>query len=344
MAEHTNRDGVSTPPTFFTVSNAGYFPGTVALLNSLRLTGNPGELVVLDVNLSRGQKDVLAPHCSLVKVPHEIAINPLLLKAFPALLTVSGVVVIIDSDIIVTGSLSRAVDRARDGKVCVYPDTDSRRWFSEWSELFGLAGPLRRQTYVNSGFVTFSPERWPELLHRWQSLSEHIESSQTRAGGAARDTPLWDGDQDAFNALLMSEIPAEAIEILPYDEAPTSYSARHSMRVHDVDRLTCSQAGLPSIFVHASGTPKPWQFDGWRRQLWHDGYARLLPRVLFADDVTIRLRPADLPLWARPGRLAHLGTRGLDLAHAVSSPLPARLRSSVASFVQRHRSVTDVAP
>jgi hypothetical protein len=34
--------------TFYTVSNEPYFLGTVALLNSLRKTGNDGSFVVLD--------------------------------------------------------------------------------------------------------------------------------------------------------------------------------------------------------------------------------------------------------------------------------------------------------
>jgi hypothetical protein len=315
-----------TKPTFYTVSNAQYFPGTVALLNSLRLTGNLGELVVLDVDLTASQRKLLRGHCTLVKVPHEVAINPLLLKPFPAVLEPDGVVVIIDSDIIVTKSLAHLVEDARQGRICVFPDAQSDRWFAEWKDLFDLGGSLRRQPYVNSGFVAFSTARWPALLHRWRSLAECIDSSSTRAGGAARDTPLWDGDQDALNAILMSEIPEDALAMRPVHEAPTSYSDRRRMRVVDIDRLLCTYDDRSSLFVHAAGTPKPWEGTSWERRIWKDGYVQLLPRVLFADDATVKLRPADVPLWVRPGRLAQLATYGLDVGHSLLRLAPATLR------------------
>jgi hypothetical protein len=319
-----------TSPTFYTVSTARYFPGTVALLNSLRLTGNTGELVVLDVDLSSQQKAHLDPHCTLVEVPRRVAVNPLLLKPFPASLGASGIVVIIDSDIIVTGDLSRVLAEAEAGKICVYPDSQSDRWFAEWEQLFELAAPLRRQGYVNSGFVAFSSASWPELLRRWQRMSETIPSARTRAGGAARETPLWDGDQDALNAILMSEVPADALAMLPAAEAPASMRDRHRVRVLDTHGLACSVGDLPTVFVHSAGTPKPWQDDGWQRKLWADGYVRLLPRVLFEHDVCVRLRARDLPLWLRPGYRGRLIARVLDVGHFAFRTTPQQIRRSIA--------------
>jgi hypothetical protein len=324
-----------TSPTFYTVSTARYFPGTVALLNSLRLTGNEGELVVLDVDLTNEQKARLDPHCTLVDVPRRVAVNPLLLKPFPASLGASGVVVIIDSDIIVTGDLSRVLGEAGAGKICAYPDSQSDRWFPEWEHLFELSAPLRRQGYVNSGFIAFSSASWPELLRRWQVGSETIPSALTRAGGAARDTPLWDGDQDALNAILMSEVPAGALAVLPGDEAPASTRDRHRVRIADLHRLSCSVGGLPTVLVHSAGTPKPWQDDGWQRRIWADGYARLLPRVLFEHDVCVRLRPQDLPLWLRPGYRGRVIARALDVGHLTLRTTPRRIRDSLALRVRR---------
>jgi hypothetical protein len=321
--------------TFYTVSNARYFPGTVALLNSLRLTGNAGELVVLDAGLTAAQRGRLDPHTTVLDVPHDVAMNPLLLKAYPASLAPSGVVVVIDGDIIVTGSLSETLDRAAAGAICVYPDTASERWFREWQELFGLTAPLRREPYVNSGFVAFSVEAWPTLLTRWEAAATAIPTERTRAGGALQATPFWDGDQDALNALLMSEIPRGALALLPGDEAPMSFAQRRRLTIRDRERLVCVHEGRETVLVHSAGEPKPWHPDGWRHGMWRDGYVALLPRVLLADDVLVRLSARELPVWSRDGRLPRLLTRCLDYAHAAARHFPKRVRSRGVAAVER---------
>ena len=42
--------------TFFTVADERFFPGAVCLLNSLRLSGNDAELVILDAGLTDAQR------------------------------------------------------------------------------------------------------------------------------------------------------------------------------------------------------------------------------------------------------------------------------------------------
>ena len=54
-----------TDSTYYTIANAPFFPGLVALLNSLRLSGNAGELVVLDRGLEEEQRELLEPHAPL---------------------------------------------------------------------------------------------------------------------------------------------------------------------------------------------------------------------------------------------------------------------------------------
>jgi len=322
-------------PTFFTVSNARYFVGTVALVNSLDLTANGGEVVVLDAGLTDSQRARLDSHVTLVSVPHDVSINPLLLKAYPATLAPTGVVVVIDSDIVVTGPLARILEQAECGSICVFPDNSPDRWFSEWAELFELAAPLRRQTYVNSGFIAFSAERWPELLARWESACRRIPTPSTRAGGASRHTPLWDGDQDALNSIMMSELPEHAVSLLPAAEAPCGQGERRQIEVLDVERLACVHRGCKTVLVHACGTAKPWQPEGWVKRIWQDGYVSLLPRVLLADDVPIRLATGELPLWLRPGRLARVGTRLLEAGHTVARPVPGSLRRRAVAALQR---------
>lgn len=307
---------------FYTVSQSSYFPGLVALINSLRLTGHSGRLFVLDLDFGPEQHTRLQDHCTLIRLDTPDGINPLLLKGYPEVIGVEDdVAVMIDSDIIVTGSLMPAVELALAGKICAYPDADDDRWFSEWEHLFSLAASPRRQTYVNSGFIAFSTKHWPALLSRWRELSEAIPTSATRAGGAKKDTPLWDGDQDALNALLMSEIPAEAIHLLPRDEAPTHPRDRVVATVQDERRLICICRGARTTLLHAAGNPKPWQMR--RSALTQaDCFARLLPRVLFADDVVLRASRRDVPLGYRPGRIARL----LSAAEGLVIALGERLR------------------
>ena len=60
--------------------------------------------------------------------------------------------------------------------------------------------------------------------------------------------------------------------------------------------------------------PKAWQRKALVR-LRDDAYVRLLPRLLFGDDVAVRLEPKSVPLWLRPGVRARAVIRGADLAH-----------------------------
>jgi hypothetical protein len=318
---------VSEPQShaFYTVCTSTFFPGVVALLNSLRLTGHHEDLVILDVDLRPEQRSRLEGHCRLVHLDTETGINPLLLKGFPEAIGAEDVVVMIDCDIIVTGSLIPAVELAREGRICAYPDADHDRWFAEWEQVFSLAAPPRRETYVNSGFVVFSAKHWPGLLGRWRELSEAIPTNATRAGGARKDTPYWDGDQDALNALLMSEIPPGALHLLPRNEAPTHPRDRVAVTVEDVRGLICTWNGSRTTIVHAAGNPKPWER---KRGMAADCYARLLGRALFGDDVLLPASAADVPLVYRPGRVARARATAERLALTLGRRLPRPLRNA----------------
>ena len=146
-------DGFSRPSTrFFTITDSRFFIGTVALLNSIRLTGHVGEFVVLDRGLTEDQRELLAPHAVLFELPDEIE-DPYLVKPFPALAPFDGIVVLVDSDIVVTDSLEPILAAASTGKICVFPDPpgDYWRWFPEWRDIFELTAPLRREPYMNAG-------------------------------------------------------------------------------------------------------------------------------------------------------------------------------------------------
>ena len=288
--------------TFFTVADERFFPGVVCLLNSLRLSGNDAELVILDVGLNADQRQRLGPHARLVELPEELREEHLLLKSFPHTLDPQGTVVVIDSDMIVTRSLDPVLEQVEDGKVCMFADIEDQRdrFIPEWQEAFALAAPLRRQHYMNAGFIAFSTRHWPDLLRRYWELCRSIPSERTLVGACDYDQPYWGGDQDAINALLMSEVDAEAVVELPQAEGP-SPELLHEVRIVDEHTLECELRGHRPFLLHYWGGPKPWSRNAWMR-VSRDAYVRLMPRVLFAPDAPVPMSPTELPLWLRPGR------------------------------------------
>jgi hypothetical protein len=321
---------VATTPTYYTTASAPFFPGAVALLNSLRLCGNDGELVVVDAGLTREQRRALVAHADVVAAPAAVRENPSLAKPFPYVLGKSGVAVVIDSDMIVTADLAPFLRTAAAGKICLFPDHESTRgrWFAEWERGLDLRARPRRQTYLNTGFVALDRGRWNDVLGRWWHGCELVSASGAASGTA--DTPFWARDQDVLNAILMSEVPADAVAALPA-EAEVYWDRLREVEVLDEARLTCHLAGAPVAILHYSYRPKPWEPRAWPR-VTDDAFMRLLPRVLFEPDVPLRLEPRAFPLWARPGRAGRVAVRVLDAAHFAAKaivyapPAPARRR------------------
>ncbi len=165
--------------TFYTITDADYFIGSVALLNSLRLTNHHNDLVLLDCGLTASQREFLSPHCKLFNMSSNLATNSTLFKPFSYLLDPKGTVIIIDSDMIVTRSLEDIINLTKQGKICAFPDPEHERWFSEWQQVFDLPNMPRHQTYVNAGFVAFSTIHWSNLLEQWWKACQRILSHPT---------------------------------------------------------------------------------------------------------------------------------------------------------------------
>ena len=312
--------------TYYTVSDHRFFLGTVALLNSLRLTGNEGELVVLDVGLTARERELLSDHATVFAPPRQVDVHPVMIKPYAHLCHTSGTAVMIDSDVIVTGSLGHVVALARDGQICAYPEQAVRgRWFAEWEKTLGLRASLRRDTYVNAGLVAFSTDWWPHFLKRWGEVCERIPPGEMWGSRSPFQAP----DQDALNALLMSEIRPEGLALLPETEA----SFRGNITVEDIESLVCRVNGDMKTILHYMDSPKPWESSGWLRLASTD-YVRLMRRLLFANDVPLRLDSRQAPLWLRPGRLGELTLRllgagnrgGIWFARKVPGPLQDALR------------------
>ena len=293
----------SIEATYFTTSDRNYFVGTVALINSLRLTGHGGEVVVLDLGLDESQRRRLAT-VATVEPP---SVAP---RAYPKALPdpgwVRGRIVLLDSDMLVVASLGDVLEKAANGSICLFPDPD-HRWFEEWQRELALKAPLRRERYTNSGFVAFSAEHWPWLLERWSELNEHVADMPRR-----RPDPYRDPDQDALNALLMSEVPANRVDIQPeWRHAHPDSLPR--VRIANERELACTDEGREVTILHHSLKPKTWGPWGWRRDA-RQAYIRLLPRVLFWEDVPLRLEHQEVPIWLRPTRFGNFTRRGLRAA------------------------------
>jgi lipopolysaccharide biosynthesis glycosyltransferase len=203
----------------------------------------------------------------------------------------------LDSDIVVTGSLEPILEAARNGQICAYPDPDSARWFAEWRVLYDLP-PLRRQTYVNSGVVAVSTRAWPHFVDRWWELCCRIRTHPTLYQGG-RNGPTSQPDQDAFNALMMSEFPPGALVPLAAQEATiTEEENRAEVEVLEELSFSCVRQGGPTRLLHWAGHPKPWAPEARARSQRH-AYGRLLVRATTWPDAPARLPTSAFPYWMR---------------------------------------------
>ena len=304
---HTN--GNTSEVTYYTVSEDAFFLGTVMLVNSLRVKGNDGKIVVLDMGLTPRQRKLLERETEVVTLRERIAGTPASMKPYPHLLGASGTVVVIDSDIVVTAPLDDALDLARNGKIVATPawlESTRNRWYAEWEQVLQLRAPLRREEWFHNGFVVVSTEHWPQLLERWWELCALAPADQAWLDHQPFNAP----DADALNALLMSEIPRSALALLPRgDEAFGG-----DIVIEDVFTLRCTLNGRPARFVHYPDSPKPWHRRGWARA-GTAAYARIMRRLLFAPDVPVRLEPSDAPLWLQPGARGRIALAAFDVAN-----------------------------
>jgi hypothetical protein len=316
--------------TFFAVTNDGYFPAAAAMLNSLRITGHDHEIVFGDCGLRADQRARLEPHSMIVEIPAAETRDPTLLKSFPHVLDVHGVLVFIDSDMIVTDDLGPVLELAAEGRICAFGDPELDRRFPEWVDLFDLSAPLREQRFISAGFLAWSHAHWPGLLARWRELCERIPPGATLAHGATNRDPFAQGDQDALNALLMSEVPLEAVAILPDAERPVWLTTQ--VRIVNERALACRFGEAVPKLIHADGSRKPWQTRMWWR-VRNDAYVRFFRRLVFADDAIVSVEPPEVPIWLRPTRLGTACLHLLNLMNAVTSFV---FRRRVTKYIAKH--------
>lgn len=298
----------------FTIADASHFIGLVGLVASLRAHGLRDRVTVLDLGLTPRHRELLGSTCEWVTLPEAAELHPWQLSAYAACVAPEGVVAYLDCDVIATDSLQPVIDAAESGSVCVGLDPWSDRWYSEWADVFGLRAPLRHEPYVNSGVVIFAVDRHPELLDRWWELSRALDPDRV-GRWRSYDVPTGLADQDALNALLMSEVAADAIERLPEIVHDPSH---FDLRVEDASQMVCRVGpdGRRAMFVHGIGVPKPWAPRAWRvmrRTAYVRCLERLLASTLRGDAAPLRLEPRDVPRWLRPGVVGWVARFGSDV-------------------------------
>jgi hypothetical protein len=292
---------------FITSADERFFVGCAAMLNSLRLVGNDGKAFVVDAGLRADQRGRLSRIAEVLTLPAALSgLHPLFAKFAADVFWSDGVVVLLDSDMIVTSPLDDLVEQAALGRIAVHPDHEITRGrqFPEMSTTFELQAPLRPQRTVNTAPLALSLDHWPSFFERWRTACERLPPDWPNRGFA----PFGLADQDALNAILMSEISPEAIWI-GRETRTVHADGLRDVEILDARSLACRYRGAVPVVLHYGLSPKAWEPAGWRRIRAGDAYVRLLRRLLFARDVQVRAAPNEVPIWLRP--------RGVGRAAAV---------------------------
>jgi hypothetical protein len=301
------------PCGLYCVASSHHFLGLVALLNSLRLTGNDAPLFVGDCGLTTAQRERLAPHVILADV--DASRSPHLAKwavplAFPAEVTV-----LLDVDIIVTGSLDPLVAASRQRPV-VFADPLWHRFDENWGRLLGLRR-LRRGPYFNAGVIGLPARRAPEILALVGKAQTRIDTDAMWIDGGTLENPFYFGDQDVWNAVFAAQL--EPNELLVLEQRLAAHPPFPRLRLVDERSLDCRYPdGTAPIVLHHVGD-KPWL-----AQTRPNIYSRMITRLLLEDDLTLPLDRKEVP-W----RLREHATGDAARFYAASSASFRTIRGSI---------------
>jgi hypothetical protein len=279
---------------FYCVVSRPYFLGAVGLVNSLRLLGHSEPIHAMDFGLAPEQREALAPHVELSEAPagrEPYTLKPVLPLEHPA-----DVMVLLDSDMIVTRPLVQLIAEAARGRVVAF-ENNVQRSVPEWGPLLEL-GPIERRPYLCSGCVAIGRDPGEEVLGLLEDRQRRVDLDRSYFGRHEDDYPLLYADQDVLNAILASRVAAERVVAMDLRLAPMI--PFEGLEVSDERSLRCSYAdGTEPFLVHHSLSPKPWQ-----RPAYDGVYSRLLRRLLNGPDVAVRVRERDIPLGLRAGGLS----------------------------------------
>jgi hypothetical protein len=290
---------------FYCISSRPYFLGAVAMLNSLRLHGHDEPLFVLDCGLTDEQRGLLAQTATVVPAPGEDASRPWLLKTAAPLAHPADVMVLIDTDVVVTRSLSDLVERAADGVLGV--ENDRPRFVPEWGELLEL-GEARPGPYVTSGLFALGGATGRETLELVDDRQRRVDANRTVFGGHPDPGyPFYYLEQDVLNAVLRTRVLDERLEVLPNRLAPNPPFAGVRLRDAEAVRVEYDDGTAPYALHHFGRKP-------WLEPIYHGLFSRLFARLLLGPGLAIRVPEEMVPLRMRSGARARVERARVDVA------------------------------
>jgi hypothetical protein len=280
----------------YTVSDRRYFLGTVALLNSLRLLGHSDPVFLVDAGLSDDQRDIIAGHVTLIPAPE--AVPALFLKVLGPLSHPADVAILLDADVIVVRPLHDLIDVARGGRMVAFLNNEPNhdRFFAEWAHMLAL-GPLERRPYLANGQLCIPRSLSTRVLQPWQDAQHRVDIRHTCLGRGTLLDPFYFPDMDVFNAVVAAYL--EPHEVLAYEHRLAPHPPFAELSVIDKWRLVCRYPDGTQPFLLHHVLAKPWL-----KPTRANAYSKLLPRLLLAPDVSLRLEPELLPVRLREGWLA----------------------------------------
>jgi hypothetical protein len=296
-ADSTLADRPSVPAAFYCVSDSNHFLGFVALFNSLRLAGHEEPVVLVDAGLHADQRSLLAGRVILIPAPADAHV--IFLKQHGPRTHPAGVMILLDSDIIVLRPLADLVDTAAKGRLVAFTDNepDDQRFFAEWAEMLDLES-MWRHPYVNAGQLFVPSSLAERVFDVWTAGQKNIDVRQTWHARVRRDSnPFFFGDQDVLNALIGGCLVPDEVLILENRMAPNPPFL--GLRLVDACAVRCEypDGSQPYLLHHFLAKP-------WLSTTPASVYSRLMTRLLLAPDVPIRVAPELVPLRLREGRLA----------------------------------------
>lgn len=286
---------------FYCVSGSDFFPGAVALVNSLRLLGHDDPIYVLDCGLTAEQRELLGRETAIVPAPG--ANPPSMLKLAAPLAQPAQTMVLLDADLIVTRSLADPIALAAEGKLVAF-ENESHRHFPEWAQLGGAA-EVREGPYLSSSAVFVGGGAGRLLPIAAAKLAE-LDRRRTWLERGSEEDPFFYADQDVLNALAVSELEADEVIALDGRLAPVPPFAGLALG-DDGDLSVAHRDGTEPLMLHHFFR-KPWLV-----RMKSNIYSRLLTRLLLAPDVAVRLERRRLPLRLRTGALATASRLAVDV-------------------------------
>jgi hypothetical protein len=280
---------------FYCVTDAKHFIGAVALLNSLVLTGHRHPVVMLDCGLSDGQRSLLESAATIVQKPAGIR-APQLAKWVAPLEVPAEAMVLLDVDIVVVSPLDELIRSTRAGKVVAFAGPKPDRFFKQaWGQALGVEG-LEPATYINAGFIALPDDPGTAILEEVRHLESTIDLSNSRGfnHAASEDDPFYLADNDSWNAVFCARA-RDRLLALERELAPARPFS--GLRLMDARTLECryEDGRSPYLLHHWGG--EPWLF-----RTRPSVYTDLLPRLLTADDLAVRIPSDQIPRWLRGAR------------------------------------------